>query len=77
MGVFKDARNAARTTQLIAAQCRYGTGAASALKSSYDAKDAKASVIKHAVVGGIVAGPAGAVVGATAAKAKQDAKRRY
>ena len=37
-----------------------------------EAKKAAASVVKHAVVGGIVAGPAGAVVGAIAGKAKND-----
>ena len=39
------------------------------------AKDqAVKTVVKHAAVGGIVAGPAGAVVGANVGKAKNDAK---
>ena len=39
------------------------------------AKDqAVKTVVKHAAVGGIVAGPAGAVVGAIVRKAKNDAK---
>ena len=39
------------------------------------AKDqAVKTVVKHAAVGGIVAGPAGAVVGAIVGKAKNDAK---
>ena len=39
-------------------------------------KSASKEVIKGAVVGGIIAGDAGAIVGATAAKAGQDAKNQ-
>lgn len=75
MGMFQARKNADRFNKQLAARVQHGEAAAQSLKKRYAAKDAKASVIKHAVVGGIVAGPAGAVVGATAAKAKQDAER--
>ena len=45
------------------------------VKAATAAHNAAKSVVGHAVVGGIVAGPAGAIVGAIAGKAKNDRKK--
>lgn len=53
----------------------WGTGPQAEKARAALAKDqAVKTVVKHAAVGGIVAGPAGAVVGAIVGKAKNDAK---
>lgn len=53
----------------------WGTGPQAEKARAALAKDqAVKTVVKHAAVGGIVAGPAGAVVGAIVVKAKNDAK---
>lgn len=53
----------------------WGTGPQAEKTRAALAKDqAVKTVVKHAAVGGIVAGPAGAVVGAIVGKAKNDAK---
>lgn len=64
---YKDALNKA----LANSGTPYAAKAKADLRKS-EAKKARASVVKHAVVGGVVAGPAGAVVGAIAGKAKND-----
>lgn len=53
----------------------WGTGPQVEKARAALAKDqAVKTVVKHAAVGGVVAGPAGAVVGAIVGKAKNDAK---
>ena len=53
----------------------WGTGPQAEKARAALVKDqAVKTVVKHAAVGGIVAGPAGAVVGAIVGKAKNDAK---
>lgn len=79
MGMFKDARRAIDSRNEIMARSGipgYSEKAKADLQKSRQ-RQAAASVVKHAAVGGIIAGPAGAVVGAVAAKAKQDAKKPW
>lgn len=45
-------------------------------KSELAARAATKSIVKNAVAGGIIAGPAGAVVGGMVGKAKHDAKKK-
>ncbi len=45
-------------------------------RAELKAREATKTIVKNAAVGGVVAGPAGAVVGALVGKAKHDSKNK-
>lgn len=72
---YKDAKRSRLEIQALSDDV-YGRIAREEL-AKMDEKEASGNIIKHAVVGGILGGPAGAIVGGLVGSTKNAYKKKY